>query len=70
MTDHFGDARLEEMKFLTELDRSGLTLTLEPGRKRDMVFSLVYQRFVSGSNLEWTAPAGPRWVSRPGESEL
>ncbi len=70
MAEHFGDARIEEMKFLAELDRSGLTLSLEPGRRRDMVFSLVYERFATGSEIAWREPAGRLSTGLPGESLL
>lgn len=70
MPDRFGDARLEELKFLAELDRGGLTESLEPGRRRDMVFSLVVQGFVTGPGFAWRDPGGRLTTGLPGESLL
>jgi diguanylate cyclase (GGDEF)-like protein len=54
VTDQFGDARLEELKLLSELDhRGGLTITLPEGPYRDMIAFLVYERFVTAFNLPW-----------------
>ena len=38
MADNFGDARLEELKFLAELDRRwGVTESFTRGKRRDLV---------------------------------
>lgn len=54
MPEHFGDARLEELKLLSELDhRGGLTVTPAEGPYRDMVVFLVNERFATAFNLPW-----------------
>jgi diguanylate cyclase (GGDEF)-like protein len=58
MADRFGDARIEELKLLAEIDRTGgVTLQPERGPKWDMVFFLVYERFATSFNMPWTAPS-------------
>lgn len=71
MADDFGDARLEELKLLAELDRStGVTFTPKEGRERDMVFFLVYERFATAFNLRWRDTGGRLSSGLPGESPL
>lgn len=70
MTDRFGDARIEELKLLAEIDRTGgVTLQPEKGPKWDMVFFLVYERLASAFDLPWTAPSST-YSALPGESAL
>lgn len=71
MADGFGDARLEELKLLAELDhRGGVPLQPKEGPERDMVFFLVYERFVTSFNLPWKATSTDSISGLPGESEL
>ena len=71
MTDGFGDARLEELKLRTKLDRrGGVTLQPREGPERDMVFFLVYEHFADAFKLTWSEP-GPFPISGlPGESPV
>ena len=71
MTNGFGDARLEELKLLIELDRrGGITLHPREGPERDMVFFLVYERLANGFNLTWREPGGFAHSGLPGESPV
>ncbi len=59
MKEHFGDARLEELKLLSEIDRCGeFEVTPDVGPVRDLVAFLVQERLVNDPNL------------RPGEFAL
>jgi diguanylate cyclase (GGDEF)-like protein len=70
MADRFGDARIEELKLLAEIDRTGgVTLQPEKGPKWDMVFFLVYEGFASSFNIPWTAPSS-LFSALPLESDL
>lgn len=70
MTYRFGDARIEELKLLAELDHEGgMTITPEEGPVRDMIAFLVTERFVTAFNLPWT-DNGVRFSGLPGESPL
>jgi diguanylate cyclase (GGDEF)-like protein len=71
VTDGFGDARLEELKLLAQLDRrTGITMQPKEGPERDMVFFLVYERFADAFKLTWSEP-GPFTISGlPGESPV
>lgn len=71
MPNGFGDARLEELKLLTELDRRG-SVTLQPreGPERDMFFFLVYERYASAFRLTWREPGAFPISGLPGESPV
>jgi hypothetical protein len=71
MKEQFGDARLEELKLLSEIDRRGeLAVTTRPGPFRDLVAYLVHERPVNDLD------PGPGTFrlgdidGLPGESEL
>jgi len=52
MIDKFGDARLEELKLLSEIDRNGeLLVSPSDGPVRDLVAFLVQERFVNDLRL-------------------
>lgn len=71
MTEHFGDARLEELKLLAELDRrGGLTVTPMEGPQRDMILFLVHERFVTAFKLPWRDTGIHVTDGFPGESPL
>ncbi len=71
MNRHFGDARLEELKFLSEIDRRGeLEVTPVAGPMRDLVAFLVQERLVNDLDPKaGTFRLGPLG-GLPGESEL
>jgi diguanylate cyclase (GGDEF)-like protein len=70
MADDFGDARMEELKLLAEIDRRG-SVSLQPdkGPTWDMVFFLVHESFATSFDLPWTAPAATP-STFPGRSSL
>jgi len=70
MNEQFGDARLEELKLLSEIDRHGeLEITPIAGPQRELVAFLVQERLVND-----LAPApgtiSLRGLGLPGESQL
>jgi hypothetical protein len=71
MADNFGDARLEELKFLAELDRrGGVTESFTRGKRRDLVFFLISEHFVNEPNLDWNPPSTRLTSGLLGESDL
>ncbi len=68
---NFGDARLEELKLLAELDRlGGLTESFTRGPRQDMVAFLIFERLVNGLNIPWNPPSTRLTTGLPGESDL
>lgn len=71
MNDSFGDARLEELKLLSEMEYQGeLEVTPSAGPWRDLIIYLVQERLVNDPNTS-AGPIGLRKLGGlPGESEL
>jgi diguanylate cyclase (GGDEF)-like protein len=72
MAEGFGDARLEEVKLLSEIDRMAeVKLTPPPGPERDLVAYLVWGGFVNDLHSDGAAP-DPRATGSgiPGESGM
>jgi len=54
MADQFGDARLEELKLLSEIDRRRVIPSKPENRpRRDLVAFLIDSRFVNDLQIEW-----------------
>jgi hypothetical protein len=67
----FADARLEEIKLLSEIDRSGSwSLAPEKGPFRDLMAFLVDERLVNDLHLDWPREEGPQSHGLPGETLL
>jgi len=73
MSDSFGDARLEELKFLSEIEHAGsyaVESTAE-GQWRDMLVHIVDERFVNDQVSIWPGKGSQgSSVGPPGQSEL
>ncbi len=71
MTDSFGDARIEELKLLAEIDRyvGGLTLKPAEGAQREMVEFLVHERFVTAFESQWSRVGNRVWEA-PGLTDV
>jgi diguanylate cyclase (GGDEF)-like protein len=54
MADRFGDARLEELKLLSEIERNpSIARRPEKGPWRDLIAFLIQARFVNDLQLDW-----------------
>jgi diguanylate cyclase (GGDEF)-like protein len=76
MNNQFGDARLEELKLLSRIDRDGsfaISASLEK-KLRDLICALIVEEFVTDSSLQWTHEESMTeskiFYCLPGESEL
>jgi diguanylate cyclase (GGDEF)-like protein len=71
MTEHFGDARLEELKLLSEIERRGeLPVTPVKGPLRDLVAYLVKARYVNDLHVDWAATQAKQFSGLPNESDM
>jgi diguanylate cyclase (GGDEF)-like protein len=71
MNEQFGDARLEELKLLSQIDRQGeLQVGFGPGPFRDLVAYLVHERLVNHLNPRPGTISLRAVGGLPGESEL
>jgi len=72
MKDSFGDARFEELQFLSEIGRRGFVTFETPVAKpvRDMITFLILEGFVTQPAMRWTHNEDRSFLGLPGESEL
>jgi hypothetical protein len=71
MNQQFGDARLEELTLLSEIDRTdSVTETPMKGPRRDMIAFLVAERFVNDLQIEWRHNDSEGFLGLPHESPI
>lgn len=71
MSDRFGDARLEELQLLAEIERRGrLEVREEVGPRRDMLAHLAHAGFVNDLKIHWYHNSNQTYLGLPGESDL
>jgi hypothetical protein len=69
MGEQFGDARLEELRLLSEIDRKGsVTATPMKGPQRGMIAFLIDERFVNDLQLDWEHNDSAAFLGLPNES--
>jgi diguanylate cyclase (GGDEF)-like protein len=71
MEDHFGDARVEELKLLSEIDRCGKVVCQPPmGPRRDLIAYLMDARFVNDLHEECQHEHSAASGGGPGDTGL